>query len=493
MKSLMKTVLVGVTCFSFVLAWNSIFADSAYATSPFSAPGANSRSGLGDGTNPGQGAGKANSPNGGTNNPNNSPFAVPPVPPSETHLIFPRTGHRIVRLSNMRVLIVGGLDTSNTPLSSCELYDSTTKLFTTTGSLNVARNNPAVVLLDGGRVLAIGGDQSGATSITSGGGQALGSIALSSSEVYDPSTGVWTLVGNMAWRRRMPEAIKLNDGRVFVSGGVEDTNGFGIHTTEIFDATTGLWTSGPNMLALGPFNTGSGTFFPGMRYGHRMALLPNSKVLIVGGLWHGPELIDFAMKDCEIYDPISNTISPAAPMNHARGRFGLVDIGGKILAIGGLVSQEFNQFFVTTSDIEVYDPVVNNWTVVASLPEPGRYDLAVSSPRPGLALIFGGTFASTFRPTGTVGEFFFNALHVIASNEILLFHEILNSVTLVGGLGQSRSFPFSSSTSLVVDVAGGIGANDFFLCGGIGDPSATTFTTSLRANTILDSAERFGF
>ncbi len=31
------------------------------------------RSGLGDGTNPGQGIGKTNSPNQGTNNPNNKP------------------------------------------------------------------------------------------------------------------------------------------------------------------------------------------------------------------------------------------------------------------------------------------------------------------------------------------------------------------------------------------------------------------------------------
>ena len=38
-----------------------------------SAPGAENKSGLGDGTNPNQGAGTANAPTGGKNNPNQAP------------------------------------------------------------------------------------------------------------------------------------------------------------------------------------------------------------------------------------------------------------------------------------------------------------------------------------------------------------------------------------------------------------------------------------
>ncbi len=54
---------------------------------------------------------------------------------------------------------------------------------TPTGSLNVAREMHASVLLTGGKVLAVGGTQAG--------------NPQASAELYDPTTGLWSYTGGM--------------------------------------------------------------------------------------------------------------------------------------------------------------------------------------------------------------------------------------------------------------------------------------------------------
>lgn len=394
-----------------------------------------------------------------------------PTQLATTEMQLPRMGHRVVTLNTGKVLVVGGADSGSVLVTRCELYDSTTQTFVATGTMIQGRINPALVTLADGRVLILGGDLGGVATVTSGGGSAPGIPALETCEIYNPATGLLTATGSMSTRRRLPEAILLADGRVFVSGGVDDVSGYGIGTTEIFDPATGLWTAGPNMLSMGPYNTGTGSFSAGMRYGHRMTLLPDSRVLIVGGLWHGPDLIDYAMTGCDIYDPVSNTMSAAAPMTTPRGRFGLVNIGGgKFLAMGGLAYQTpappaTTAYYLSTADVEVYDAVTNTWTTVTSLPR-GMYDFAVSSPDAGRALVFDG-----FDVAGT------------ESGEILLYDFNFNIWTQVGNLVRSRSFPLSNGSDMVADVGG----KDYFLCGGV------HFDESTLQTSILTTGERFKY
>ncbi len=384
-----------------------------------------------------------------------------------TEMLLPRTGHRLVKLDNGKILIVGGVDSLNTLVTRAELYDSTTQTFIATGTMGQGRINPAAVKLTDGRVLVIGGADIGSVP-----------VPLASCEIYDPATQMFTPTGDLSWSRRMPEAIRLVDGQVFVSGGVDTdssgdvrTNmyGDGVRTTEIYNPATSSWTPGPYMLSVGPYNTVE----PGKRYGHRMALLPDGRVLIAGGLWHGPELGDYGMTGCDIYDPVSNTISAGAPMNTPRGRFGLVDIGGgKIMAMGGLWYQEndplnpaASPLFASTADAEVYDAVTNVWTKVAQLPR-GMYDFAVASPDPNRVLLFDG-----YDLVGT------------EAGDILLYDGIFNTWTLVGNLVTSRSFPFSTCESMVVDV----GSKDFFLCGGV------HYNETTKQTTLLTTGERFKY
>ncbi len=477
--------------------------ENAFAANPTAPSGVNSRSGLGDGTNPGVGQGRVNSPNSGTDNPNNAQGMQGGhvSNQSETHLVLARTGHRLVKLTDGRVLIVGGVSRDSMAIAQCEIYDPSTKLFSLTGSLVDARIDPAVVLLKDGRVLAVGGDAKPAIVSDLGPRWGTSSTPLATCEIFDPARARWSRTGDLNHARRLPEAILLKDGKVFVSGGVDTdsrgdfrTNllGDGINGTELFDPSTGLWTEGPSMLSPGgPYSVA----VPGQRWGHRMVILPDGRVLIAGGFWRGPEVASIAMTGCDIYDPITNSISAAAPMNQGRARFGLVDIGGRILAISGLYTEAEAfpgaTYFGTTNKVELYDPQLNHWDIVRPMAPPGLFDFSVISPDTDLALVFGGATDTNFSAgSNDPGIFFIDRQYLVATADVSAYHNVFNTWNVVGELQMRRSFPFSNGSALVVDV----GFGDFFLCGGIAAPDQFSRTpSSLEYGIVLDSAERFNF
>ena len=95
------------------------------------------------------------------------------------------------------VLITGGYDVNENALASSELYNPVTGTFTTTGSLNTARRNFSITLLDDGTVIVTGGYDNTFNT-------------LSSAEIYHPSTGTFTITGNLTAARADHTATLLN-------------------------------------------------------------------------------------------------------------------------------------------------------------------------------------------------------------------------------------------------------------------------------------------
>ncbi|CAF1105613.1 unnamed protein product [Adineta steineri] len=93
-----------------------------------------------------------------------------------------RDHHTATILTNGNVLVTGGSHNGATQ-NSTELYDSSTEIWITTGSMNNARQNHQAVLLKDGKVLVTGGSNVGK--------------ALHTAELYDPSTELWTTVDKM--------------------------------------------------------------------------------------------------------------------------------------------------------------------------------------------------------------------------------------------------------------------------------------------------------
>ena len=101
-----------------------------------------------------------------------------------------------------------------------------------TGSLITGRSRHTTTLLPNGKVLAAGGYGSGGT--------------LSSVELYDPATGMWTATNPMSTARAWPTAELLVDGKVLAAGGD------GLSSTELYDPATGLWAATGSMSRADP-------------------------------------------------------------------------------------------------------------------------------------------------------------------------------------------------------------------------------------------------
>jgi hypothetical protein len=169
-------------------------------------------------------------------------------------MVVGRFLHTATPLQNGKVLIVGGaLTSASDPVATAEIYDPATGTFTMTGAMATAREQHTATLLADGRVLIVGG----ATSAAAG-------DPTATAEVYDPSTGSFSVTGSMAEARTYHTATLLPSGKVLVAGG-GDANS----TAEVYDPATGSFS------ITGGMEIG--------RSGHTATLLPNGSVLVAGG------------------------------------------------------------------------------------------------------------------------------------------------------------------------------------------------------------------
>ena len=129
-----------------------------------------------------------------------------------------RVRHTASLLLNGKVLVTGGYDVSF--FSSSELYDPSTELWTDTGDMNSARDGHTASVLANGKVLVIGGDRHG--------------IHLNSVELYDPLTELWTNASDMNYSRYGHTATILTNEKVLVAGGTNSTH---LNSAELYSWT----------------------------------------------------------------------------------------------------------------------------------------------------------------------------------------------------------------------------------------------------------------
>ena len=121
-----------------------------------------------------------------------------------------------VRLISGRVLAMGGVDNSNTILSSAEVYNPGPGTWTLTGSMSAARNLFPAVVLTSGKVLVAGGE---GQSISCG--KACTSyIPTAKADIYNEAAGKFTATSSLSRARAYHSATLLGTGRVLVDGGV---------------------------------------------------------------------------------------------------------------------------------------------------------------------------------------------------------------------------------------------------------------------------------
>src|SRR5262249_28671986 len=157
-------------------------------------------------------------------------------------------------------------------------------------SMSAARFVHTATLLPNGRVLVIGGLNSSGT--------------LPSAELYDPSTGGWSATGSMSVARWGHAATLLSNGQVLVSGGLSSIAPVSaLASAEVYDPSSGSW-----------FLTGSMSVG---RDRYTATLLPNGKVLVVGGESNTGSFFH-EVASAELYDPSAGGWTPTSSMSEAR-------------------------------------------------------------------------------------------------------------------------------------------------------------------------------
>ena len=199
--------------------------------------------------------------------------------------------------------------------------------------------------------------------------------ASRAAELYDPTSGKWTATGNLLQARWDHTATLLPDGRVLVVGGQSNPRDQ-LDSAELYDPSSGQWTRTASMHKV--------------RSGHTATLLPDGKVLVTGGYdWAGAQAAEVEMMGlalAELYDPATGQWTPTGSMAEAQaGHTATLLLDGRVLVTGGIGS----------TDAELYDPGTGRWTVTGSMADSRRDHTATLMPD-GTVLVTGGFYGSGY-------------------------------------------------------------------------------------------------
>lgn len=313
-----------------------------------------------------------------------------------------RFGHTATRLPDGTVLVAGGevpdgpLMVAESIVASAEVFDPATGRRRRTGGLGTPRSRHTATLLPSGKVLVVGGGYGAYTTAASpraelydpatgkwaatgapsgqypGGRTALlpnGKVLLvgiglgATAEVYDPANGTWAPTAGMTQVRVVGTATRLADGSVLVIGR-RAPEGLAAGTRSPRDPR--LYEASPAAEVYDPVaGTWSGTADPPTgRTGHTATLLPNGKVLVVGG-WT-PQSGSLAGAD--LYDPATGMWSATGAMVSVRiGHTATLLASGRVLVAGGDSVVAGVPGGRRLDSAEEYDPAMGTWSPAGRL------------------------------------------------------------------------------------------------------------------------------
>jgi WD40 repeat protein len=274
----------------------------------------------------------------------------------------------LVQLPDGRFLVAGGTDPQcTTALSTAEIYDPTAGTWSATGAMTAARSNPVLVTLGSGQVLVRGGY-----------GQVPGvcgevrSNALTSAELYDPSSGTFSLTGSASSPRAAAASTLLPSGEALIVDGEQYGN-------SPFNSTAEVYTWGADGGIGGAF-TWNGTVPGNAGYSYAFTL-PSGRALLSGSYNGGT---------VSLFDPATDMFLPAAQdLISGGGGCGIRLKSGDVFLATGYPAG------IQTSQTEVYQASTGTWTELGKMTA-SRWVCSIAELPDGNVLIAGGN-----DPSGT--------------------------------------------------------------------------------------------
>ena len=185
-------------------------------------------------------------------------------------------------------------------------------------------------------------------------------VITSAVEIFDPATNEWSSETSMLEARSRHTGTLLPNGKILVIGG-RDNNGFAITSAELYDPITGTWS------LTGSMHT--------PRADHTAILLNDGRVLVTGGQSVGDGLDNPIEKTAETYDPMTGEWTAVEKMSTARfGHTATMLPNGSVLVVGG-AGPALDGVYTVRS--EIFNPVTNKWRNVDSLNTPRGFHTAI--------------------------------------------------------------------------------------------------------------------
>gem|GEM_PF-658207 len=372
-----------------------------------------------------------------------------------------RAYHRAVLLTNSKIFVAGGINSSG-GIAITALYNPSGNSWSSGPTLSPYRKLPSATLLGNGLVALVGGENSG--------------TALTNTTLYNPDTNTLSEGAALPAGRYLHSATALGNNLIIAGGSSISANLF--QDSLIYNSTANQWQAFANLkgfrsehaaviagkyLVLLGGTTGIYAYSPLHTTAEKLdvsaflwknetpmtvsrfipvaSALKNGKVMIAGGVTTSPSF--GYLLSTEIFDPVTNqwTAGPDLPGPRARATGTLLN-NGKVLVVGGqdnaailsstvIYDPDTNSWspgpsltyartahtatllpdgrvFVAggTGDFggtqivaqtEIYDPNTNTWSVGASMPTPVFYSVATAS-ADGKIIVTGGQ-VSTFQTT----------------------------------------------------------------------------------------------
>jgi hypothetical protein len=172
-----------------------------------------------------------------------------------------------------------------------------------------------------------------------------GAVLIGSGIVHFARPSVWTVTGSMVEPRVGHTATLLPDGRVLAVGGGQFNGFHDLASAELYDPIAGAWSATGTMAEV--------------RWGHTATLLPDGTVLVAGGEIRANSP---ALASAELYDPRSGTWSSAGTMIEARRLHTATLLpSGRVLVAGGYNANG------ALASAELYDPATKSWTATGAM------------------------------------------------------------------------------------------------------------------------------
>ncbi|MBA3457040.1 MAG: DUF1929 domain-containing protein [Deltaproteobacteria bacterium] len=289
--------------------------------------------------------------------------------------------HAVVVMPSGRVTYVGGtnVDVFGPGTQTVKNYDPVADRWEVQPSMNGYRWYPTMTTLPDGRLLAIGG------------GNELNPQRSKTAEVMDPTTMMWTPVGDVALGNEISPILVLRSGDVLMTH----------RPPQLFSQATLTWRSAMDFV--------QGPRMPnGDHADHELQMLPDGRVAAIG---YKSFTAGQVGRILEIYDPATGSWSLGAESKPVRSRASTVMMpDGRILVIGGYVEDASDpaprNAYGYTSLVDVWDPGRDAWRRLTSIEVAREYHAMPVVLPDGRIFVAGGEGQPGNEPAASVAEVF---------------------------------------------------------------------------------------